>query len=65
MAAVFQLASLTDVYWTLSGQVVLMTLPGGMGTVFARSWALRSSSRRRIISPRSAPEPQSSKGQFS
>jgi branched-chain amino acid transport system permease protein len=27
-------ASLTDVYWTMSGEVVLMTLVGGMGTVF-------------------------------
>jgi branched-chain amino acid transport system permease protein len=33
-AVVFQLASLTDVYWTMSGEVVLMTLLGGMGTVF-------------------------------
>jgi len=33
-AIVFQLASLTDVYWTMSGEVVLMTLLGGMGTVF-------------------------------
>lgn len=33
-AIVFQLASLTDVYWTMSGEVVLMTLVGGMGTVF-------------------------------
>ncbi|MEO4002158.1 branched-chain amino acid ABC transporter permease [Mesorhizobium sp. CAU 1732] len=31
---VFQLASLTDVHWTMSGEVVLMTLIGGMGTVF-------------------------------
>jgi branched-chain amino acid transport system permease protein len=30
---VFQLASLTDVEWTMSGQVVLMTLVGGLGTV--------------------------------
>jgi branched-chain amino acid transport system permease protein len=30
---VFQLASLTDVYWTMSGEVVLMTLVGGLGTV--------------------------------
>src|SRR4029077_7020295 len=30
---VFQLASLTDVDWTMSGQVVLMTLLGGLGTV--------------------------------
>jgi branched-chain amino acid transport system permease protein len=33
-ALVFQLASLTDVYWTMSGEVVLMTLVGGLGTVF-------------------------------
>jgi branched-chain amino acid transport system permease protein len=29
---VFQLASLTDVHWTTSGEVVLMTLIGGLGT---------------------------------
>src|SRR5439155_18361122 len=33
-ALVFQLASLTDVHWTMSGEVVLMTLLGGLGTVF-------------------------------
>ncbi len=33
-AIVFQLASLTDVHWTMSGEVVLMTLLGGMGTLF-------------------------------
>ncbi len=33
-AMVFQLASLTDVYWTMSGEVVLMTLVGGLGTLF-------------------------------
>jgi branched-chain amino acid transport system permease protein len=33
-AIVFQLASLTDVYWSMSGEVVLMTLVGGLGTVF-------------------------------
>ncbi|HEX7045404.1 MAG TPA: branched-chain amino acid ABC transporter permease [Burkholderiales bacterium] len=31
---VFQLASLTDVHWTMSGEVILMTLLGGLGTVF-------------------------------
>jgi branched-chain amino acid transport system permease protein len=31
---VFQLASLTDIHWTMSGEVVLMTLLGGMGTIF-------------------------------
>ncbi len=31
---VFELASLTDVHWTMSGEVVLMTLLGGLGTVF-------------------------------
>ncbi|MGI8526991.1 MAG: branched-chain amino acid ABC transporter permease [Pseudolabrys sp.] len=33
-ALVFQVASLTDVHWTASGEVVLMTLVGGLGTVF-------------------------------
>ena len=33
-AIVFQLASLTDAHWTMSGEVVLMTLLGGLGTVF-------------------------------
>jgi branched-chain amino acid transport system permease protein len=32
-AIVFQFASLTDVYWTMSGLVVLMTLIGGIGTI--------------------------------
>ena len=31
-ALVFQLASLTDVHWSTSGEVVLMTLLGGLGT---------------------------------
>ena len=33
-AIVFQLASLTDAHWSMSGEVVLMTLLGGMGTIF-------------------------------
>jgi len=33
-AIVFQLASLTDVHWSMSGEVVLMVLLGGMGTIF-------------------------------
>ena len=33
-ALVFQLATLTDVTWQMSGEVVLMTLLGGMGTLF-------------------------------
>ncbi|MBM3556113.1 MAG: branched-chain amino acid ABC transporter permease [Alphaproteobacteria bacterium] len=33
-AIVFQLASLTDVQWQMSGEVVLMTLVGGLGTLF-------------------------------
>ena len=33
-ALVFQLASLTDVHWSMSGEVVLMTLLGGLGTLF-------------------------------
>tara|TARA_R110002126_G_scaffold2848_5_gene15751 strand:+ start:2106 stop:3035 length:930 start_codon:yes stop_codon:yes gene_type:complete len=31
-ATVFQFATLTDVSWTVSGEVILMTLLGGMGT---------------------------------
>ncbi|MDH7794768.1 MULTISPECIES: branched-chain amino acid ABC transporter permease [unclassified Beijerinckia] len=31
---VAQTASLTDVHWSMSGEVVLMTLLGGLGTVF-------------------------------
>ena len=31
---VFQLASLTDVHWTTSGEVILMTLLGGLGRVW-------------------------------
>jgi branched-chain amino acid transport system permease protein len=34
---VFQLASLTDVHWHASGEVVLMTLLGGVGTVLGPS----------------------------
>ena len=33
-ALVFQLVALNAVHWTMSGEVVLMTLLGGMGTVF-------------------------------
>lgn len=33
-AIVFQLASLTDVHWSMSGEVILITLVGGMGTIF-------------------------------
>src|SRR5499433_1285052 len=33
-ALVFQLASLTDVEWQMSGEVILMTLVGGLGTLF-------------------------------
>ena len=33
-ALVFQLASLTDVHWNMSGEVLLMTLVGGLGTIF-------------------------------
>lgn len=31
---VFQLATLADVHWALSGEVVLITLLGGVGTLF-------------------------------
>jgi branched-chain amino acid transport system permease protein len=33
-ALVFQLAALNNVHWSMSGEVVLMTLLGGLGTVF-------------------------------
>ena len=33
-ALVMQLSSLTDVHWGTSGEVILMTLIGGMGTIF-------------------------------
>jgi branched-chain amino acid transport system permease protein len=33
-ALALQFASLTDVHWTMSGEVVLMTLVGGFGTIF-------------------------------
>tara|TARA_B100000949_G_scaffold26952_1_gene20334 strand:- start:1763 stop:2755 length:993 start_codon:yes stop_codon:yes gene_type:complete len=33
-ALVFQFASLTDAHWQMSGEVILMTLLGGMGTIF-------------------------------
>ena len=36
-AVVLQFASLSDVHWHLSGEVVLMTLLGGMGTVVGPS----------------------------
>lgn len=32
-ALVFNLASLTDVHWHMSGEVILMTLVGGVGTI--------------------------------
>jgi branched-chain amino acid transport system permease protein len=32
-ALVFQLASLTDAHWHMSGEVILMTLLGGLGTI--------------------------------
>ena len=31
---VFGIATLTDVHWSMSGEVVLMTLVGGIGTIF-------------------------------
>ncbi len=33
-AIAFKLATLTDVHWTTSGSVILMTLLGGLGTLF-------------------------------
>ena len=54
-AIVFQLASLTDVHWSMSGEVVLMTLMGGMARCSARWSAPGSSWRSRTISPPWAP----------
>jgi branched-chain amino acid transport system permease protein len=34
MALVFKFETLTDVHWSMSGEVVLMTLLGGLGTIF-------------------------------
>ena len=66
-AIVFQLASLTDVHWTMSGEVVLMTLLGGMGTIFGPvvgafvdHRASRTTSRRSASGSRSSPAPSSS-----
>ena len=33
-ALVFNIATLTDVHWSMSGEVVLMSLVGGLGTIF-------------------------------
>ena len=38
-ALVFELASLTDVHWTMSGEVVLMVLLGGSGPCSGLWWA--------------------------
>ena len=54
-AIVFQLASLTDVHWTMSGEVVLMTLLGGLGTIFGPVVERSSSSRWRTTWRSSAP----------
>ena len=59
---VFQLASLTDVHWSMSGEVVLMTLLGGMGTIFGPLVGRGDrSSRCRTISRPSGPGSRSSK----
>jgi branched-chain amino acid transport system permease protein len=60
-AIVFQQASLTDVRWSMSGEVVLMTLVGGLGTVFGPITGALASSRCRITSPAWAPGSPSSK----
>ena len=39
-------ATLTDVHWTMSGQVILMTLVGGMGTFFGPGASAPASSSR-------------------
>ena len=40
---VFKFATLTDAHWHLSGEVVLMTILGGMGTVLGPVVVRRSS----------------------
>ncbi len=40
-ALVFQFATLTDVSWQMSGEVILMTLLGGIGTMAGR-WSARA-----------------------
>jgi branched-chain amino acid transport system permease protein len=37
-AMVLGFETLTDVHWCMSGLVVLMTLVGGLGTLFGLSW---------------------------
>ena len=37
-AMVLGFETLTDVHWSMSGLVVLMTLVGGLGTLFGLSW---------------------------
>jgi branched-chain amino acid transport system permease protein len=53
-ALVFQLASLTDVHWTMSGDVLLMTLLGGSARCSGRWSAPSPSSPCRITWRRSA-----------
>jgi hypothetical protein len=53
-AIVFQLASLTDVHWTMSGEVVLMTLLGAWGRSSDLSSARSRSSASKAIWPDSA-----------
>lgn len=51
-AIVFQLAALNDVHWHMSGDVVLMTLLGGMNTVFGpAAGALLVSALGRYLDP--------------
>jgi hypothetical protein len=48
---VFQLASLTDVHWSMSGEVVLMTLVGGMGTLFGPWWRRCDRQHAKLLGP--------------
>lgn len=70
-AIVFQLASLTDVHWTISGEVVLMTLPGAArrlvhrdpgGDLHRLRSSLPSGDRRRDRAPREEASTGSVKG---
>ena len=45
---VFQLASLTDAHWHMSGEVILMTLLGGVGTRRA-AWGRRGAGQTQYV----------------
>ncbi len=59
-ALVFQFATLTDVSWQMSGEVILMTLLGGIGTLIGPLSARPSSSHSRTgLQHPTSPSPSS------